>query len=591
MHTWHAVHWHRRERAGAECRGVNPSLDFNPLFHPTGSSLPGVVFLALALGSLALWPRVVSELARTPWDTRRRDVLLGVGLFAAAFALRWGLASHALVHENHHGYHHVSSSGPVNTWAESHGVPSSHMLLLNLFGAVVGVSDESTFLFDASLSAVAVVALAVFTVQVTGSRHAGWAAAALLGLQPLAIALGPTEEFLVSASGLCLAGMALLHAGARLGLRATLALGVALLCLGAGSREVTLPLSALALPAMLSARTAAGRPPWRATLAVCAAVAVLLLPQAIRVIVAWRSLGATPAYFGAPVVPWLFDGGASLHGRNPRWMGWFEPFIPRWEGWAMVCAPALLGLWCTARRDARLAVGVLLPAATALLQGGLTRSGWFPTHLRHQLLAMALLLLPVAACVGLLAGTLPARVRALLPAVIALLAAVSLARRPGGYHLDLALTQEYRFFRQALAAAPAEGVAVAFDDDPLSHLPGSWISVQRPSWAVIPSGSLPAVVASRSHRSLFLTLDRACFVDVTCLTLGLSGCGDTRLRDVIPSVPTAFGHVTPQCARALEQVPWRVVATRTVQRTRAPNLEMPSVDEAVHIALLRWDRP
>jgi hypothetical protein len=561
---------------------MSPGISLQLLLHPTFRTFPVLVFLALAVAALAALPRAVGELAGVPWVGRRRDAALGAALFVLAFALRWGLATHTLIHENHHGYHHVSSLGAVNESAESHGVPSAHILLLRLFGAVVGVADESTFLFDALLSATSVVALAAFAAQVTGSRAAGWAAAALLGLQPLAIALGPTDEFLVSGSGLCLAGMALLHAGARDGLRGTLALGTALLCLGAGAREVTLPLSALAVPALLSARTPSRRTPWRAALAVCGAMTLLLLPQAVQVLLAWRQQTATPGYFGSPALPWAFDGAV---GRNAHWMGWFEPFIPRWQAWAMLGSPVLLALWCVARRDGRLALGVLLPAAVALLEGGLVRSGWFPTHLRHQLLSMALLLLPVAACVGLAARGLGPRWGAAAPAAVALLAAVSLARRPLGYRPDLPLTAEYHFFRDVLAAAPRDATAVTFDDDPLTHLPAQWIAVQRPSWSIIRAAALPSLRPGRD-RPVFLMLDRACFIDRSSFPAPSEGGAAPQ-----PMTASPYGRLLPQCARALGAAPWRVVATRPLARSRPPQFEMPSADAVVRLAVLRWDVP
>lgn len=561
---------------------MDPSISLRLLLHPAARSASVPIFLALVLASLAAWPRVVGELARVPWPGRRRDVALGAALFALAFALRWGLAAHTLIHENHHGYHHVASLGVVNESAESHEVASSHVLLLRLFGALVGVSDEHTFLLGALLSATAVVALGVVAAQVTGSRAGGWAAASLLALQPLAVALGPTEEFLVSASGLCLAGMALLHAGARHGLRATLALGAALLCLGAGAREVTLPLSALAVPALLSARTPEGRVPWRAALAVCGAVALLLLPQAAQVLLAWRHQASTPGYFGAPALPWVVVGAL---GRNQHWVGWAEPFIPRWQAWAMVLAPLAVAAWCAVRRDARLAVGVLVPAAVGLLQGGLVRSGWFPTHLRHQLLAMALLLLPVAACVALLARALGPRWAALAPAAVALLAAASLARRPLGYRPGLALTEEYHFFRGALAAAPDEASVVTFDEDPLTHFPPSWLKVQRPRWAHVRAAALPALPPDAGRRPVYLLLDRACFVDPSAFP------SSTAPGAAPPPVATAYGQMHPQCARALAAAPWREVSTRRVARTRSPQLEMPSLDPTVRLAVLRWEQP
>ncbi len=562
---------------------MDSSISLRLLVHPAALSASTPIFLALVLASLAMWPRVVGELAGVSWPHRRRDVALGGALFLLAFALRWALATHTLIHENHHGYHHVSSFSVVNESAESHGVSSSHILLLRLFGAVVGVSDESTFLFDALLSSAAVVGLAVVAAQATGTRAGAWAAGALLALQPLSIVLGPTEEFLVSASGLCLVGMALLHAGASHGLRTTLALGVALLCLGAGSREITLPLATLALPALLSARTRDGAVPWRAALAVCGAMTVLLLPQAVLVLFAWHRQAATRGTFGAPSFPWV----VGPFGRNQHWVGWFEPFIPRWQAWAMMLAPVLLAIWCAARRDARLAVGALLPAVIGMLLGGILGSGWFPTHLRHQLFSMALLLLPIAACVALLARALGPRRGALAPAAVALLAAVSLARRPLGYRPALALTAEYHFFRGALAAAPRDAAVVTFEDDPLTHLPWSWLRVQRPQWMQVRAGALPALPPDSGRRPVYLLLDRSCFVDPSSFPAAPLPAGTAAPA----AVATPYGRMHSQCARALGAAPWREVATRRLARPHPPMFEMPSLDAEVRLAVLRWDQP
>lgn len=565
---------------------MRPGVDLALFLHPGWSSLAVSLFLAVALGALVAAPVATRELASIAWPRRRRDVTAGALFFAVAFALRWRLAVHTTVHENHHGYHHVSWASAVNEGATSHGVPSAHLLLAHLAGALVGVSDDATFLFDCALSSAAVVALGAYAAMVTRSYSAGLAAASLLALQPVSIALSTTDEFLVSATGLCLSAMALLHVGARFELRATLALGAALACLGAGAREVTLPLSALAVPALLSARTRDDRTPWRASLAVCAALALVLAPQAASVISSWRAQPATPGYFGSPALPFTLDAGHA--GRDAHWVGWLEPYIPRWEGWCMVLACALVAAWCLARRDGRLALGVLAPALVALVQGGLVRRGWFPTHLRHQLGAMALMLLPVGCVVGLAARRLSPRQRAILLGAIALVAAASLARRPAGYRFEHPISEEYRFFRGALAAAPRDGVVVALAVETVAHLPPTWLAVQRPRWRPIDADAIGAE-ASAGHGPMFLLLDRACYLDLSRFAPG--DLTDAARATLSQRVDTPFGAMRPGCARALAALPWRVVASRWITRPPTPTVEMPSLDARARIALLRWDRP
>lgn len=554
---------------------MTPGVDIE-LLRPTASSLPITLLLAMLLAAVALLPSAGVELARLPW--RRRDLAAGLALFALALALRWALGTHALVHENHHGYRYLAWTPGINALAEAHGVPSAHLLLLHLAG-----SDAAAFALGALLSSVAVVGLAAYGALVARSAIAGLTAGALLALQPVAIALATTEEFLVSASGLALAGVALLHVGAARGLRATLALGALCLGLAACAREITLPLAALALPALLSARTADGRTPWRATLAVVATLTALLLPQAARVVMAWRALPVTPGYVGPPNLPWAHGAHA-----NPAWVGWMEPYVPRWEGWCMVLAlPALLA-WCARRRDARLAIGLGLPPLIALVQGGIVRTGWFPTGLRHQLLAMAALLLPIGWLVAALAERLPARARRAAPWAVAALAAVSLARRPQGYRIDAPHTQEYRFFDAALAALPARAAVVLLPDDPLPHVGASWLTPRRPRWRFVRASALPRLAASRVAGPVFLLLDRVCFVNPGCIDATARDCRDAAPAGVRE---TPFGRVVPACADALDALPWRPVASREIRRATNPSYDIPSVDPAVRIAVLRWDRP
>jgi len=549
---------------------VAPGIDLQ-LLGLRAASLPLTLIVLMVLAVPVALPSAAVELGRLP-TCRRRDALFAAALFAVALALRTALGSHALIHENHHGYRYLAWSSALNVLADAHGVPSAHLVLVRLAGG----GDSGAFALGAVLSAVAAVALAAYTAQVTRSRLAGAAAGALLALQPLAIALATTEEFMVSASALCLAGVALLHVGAARGLRATTALGVLCLSLAACAREITLPLAALAVPAMLSARRPDGTTPWRATAAVVAAMTALLLPQAARVVAAWRALPSTPGYMGAPNLPWS-DG---LH-RNAAWVGWMEPYIPRAEGWAMVLALAALVAWSLRTKDARLALGAAVVPLIALAQGGLVRTGWFPTGLRHQLLSMAMLLIPVGWAVAAGAARLPPTWRRGALAAVVALAAVALWRRPAGYRIDAPHTREYRFFHDALATLPADGSVVEFSDEPLPHVGAGWVRAQRPRW-----GAVDAAALSREPPPgpLFLLLDRVCFVDPARFE------GTARPGSVVPRA-TPFGRMLPECADALAALPWRTVAMRSISRATPRTYDIPSTDPVAHLAILRWDHP
>ena len=561
-------------------RAVAPSIDLD-LLRPTWASLPLTLILAMVLGTALVMPSAAAELWGLPWTQRRRDLAGALALFTLALGLRWTLGSHALIHENHHGYRYLAWTPAINALADAHGVPSAHLVLLRMIGG-----DAGAFALDAFFSASAVVALAAYTSLAARSRRAGLTAGALLALQPLAIALATTEEFLVSASALSLGGIALLHVGAARRRPATLALGTLLLCLAACAREITLPLAALALPALLSARTAEGRVPWGPTLAVTGSMTALLLPQALRVVAAWRGLAATPGYMGSPNLPWT----EGLH-RNPAWVGWMEPYIPRWEAWWMVLGFAALVGWCFARRDLRRALGLGVVPLIALMQGGLVRSGWFPTGLRHQLLALAMLLIPVGWSLAAITARLPRGWRSAAPWAVAVLAAVSLYRRPHGYRIDAPHTQEYHFFHDSLAVLPARGVVTTFDEDLLPHVAGTWVTAQRPRWGLVAAAALPRLPSAELSGPVFLLLDRVCFLNPSCINPGPRGCGDAPDATPSGSVETPFGRMSTVCATALGALPWRTVASRSIVRASGAAYDLPSFDATVRLAVLRWDRP
>jgi hypothetical protein len=269
----------------------------------------------------------------------------------------------------------------------------------------------------------------------------------------------------------------------------------------------------------------------------------------------------------------------------------------RWTGrrrhlaFALALFIVALAVWCARRRDVRLALGAGVVPLVALAQGGLVRSGWFPTGLRHQLLSMAAMLIPVGWLVATLSKRLPTRPRFVAPWAVVALAAVSLWRRPDGYRIATPHVQEYRFFSDTLRALPERGAVVRLPDDPLPHVGGAWVTAQHLRWRVIDAARLPQVASSQVAGPVYLLLDRVCFLNPLCISPGVRGCGDASALTLTESRVTPFGRMIPACAGALDALPWRTVASRVIRRSANPSHDIPSFDPSVTIAVLRWDRP
>lgn len=521
---------------------------------------------------------VAQDLYRDRARLDRRDLAAVLGLFLAAVALRWTLPLHLPIHENKHGYL-VQPYLPLADGVAPHDMVSGHRLLIKLYTYLGPLGREPAFEMNVLFSALAVAGMYTLARALFGSRLAAWSAGTLLLFQPLAIMMAPTEEYLVSTSGLCLAGLSLLWIGARDERLPALLAGAALVGLGASAREITMPLSVL-VPVFFLAATPPGRAiAWRRGLLACAVVAAGLAPIAAATLAANRAHGGAPAFIGWP--HWPFG----LQGRDRLWVGWQTPYIPTWMGWLAVASIAALAVHARRSHEHRRAsIAALIALAVAQGVGSLV-TGWFPSILRHQLFAMALLALPSGWLIGRL-DRVP-RARALAFAIVPALGAVTLLAAPEGYFLDTPQSQEYRFFQSTIARLPPQARAVLIPREGRApeHLPVELFWVLAPEWDSMRSRDLPSLVRQGSDRPVYLFLDRTCFMRTACIDGGQACQSD----NVDKLAPTPYGQVHERCEAALRAAPWTEVARRQIQRVDGLGYDLPSVDPVITLAVLMWD--
>lgn len=543
----------------------------------------------LLLTAALATPLALRERLRAMDPAARREALVtSAALFAMAFLVRWSVAPHTLIHENHHAYDYVATAGlPLSEAALFHEVPSAHRLLVALTQRLLSGAHDPVFALDAALSALGVPALFWLSARSFGGRLAGVAAASLLMFQPIALFMAPTEEPLNLVVAAAPAGMALLQVGLSEASRSSLVAGCALVAVAATAREIALPLAALAPLALLSVRRSP-RLPWWAAPAACAALGVALAPQLFAILAARGAHVESSALVSMPHLP--FPGDPHTHILRDRWLnrywvGWVEPYIPLWMGAAMCAAWAALALRCAVRRDLRLACVGLLAPLVAVAQGGLAAHGWFPSGLRHGLFSMVLCLLPVAWLYDALARRLPSR---LAPAawLLAPAAALLAAGRGGlGDEAPLPMAAEYRFVRAALASMRPGDRLVELTGPDIHHIPARWVTTARPDVGTIRAEGLDAAAPARGH--LWLVTDRVCALDRECFR-NPSLCGSSGYE-----TPRPPGEVVnEECAAALRALPWRLVRTA---RTCAPlagrypqPYDLPPRHRCATMGLYRW---
>ena len=169
--------------------------------------LAEVAILALTAGAWLSLALVAQDVARRRLRIEWLDALLAASLFGIAFALRWWLPIHTTIHENKHGLE-IDPYLPLDAAITRNGVVYGHLVLIKIFRYLAPLGGEAAaaaFAMNALLSAVAVPGMFALARQVFASRLAGVTAASLLLFQPLAVMMAPTEEYLVAATGLCLA--------------------------------------------------------------------------------------------------------------------------------------------------------------------------------------------------------------------------------------------------------------------------------------------------------------------------------------------------------------------------------------------------
>jgi hypothetical protein len=547
-------------------------------------ALRDAAFLSILVTLIALAGLVPWAFAAT---ARRRDrggwleAGIVLALTVGAFALRWGLPFHTLIHENHHGYTYVTSLTVLDARVDLFGVPSSFLVLFHLANRVLPVSDENLFLLNALASAAGVGAMYVLARAVFGSRLAAWTSATVLLLLPVAIGFAPTEEPAVLATGFFLWGAALAWRGARDRRFLLFVTGALLVAVAASVRDLFL-LLALTLPLLLATGDrGAWRERWPTWLAWLALPALLLVPRALLL----ASLAARCAN-----VPCGLVGTSMLFGEG-RWIEWAPPLVPAWVTLAAGVALVWLGLRALRTRAWRVFGAVAGMLLVARVLGDLVNGGWFPSQFRYRYLELSLLALPVGwlADRGLGGGVSRGGARAWLAFAAAPLAGVvTLALAPEGARLDLPVVQEYRFFRDALGGLEERARFVSFDvaGQTIAPVTEGWLATVRPAWEVVKSDAWVRGERGDPGLPTYLLLDRTCFTRAHC-QIGDDECGR--------AVATPRGRMSERCARVLESSRWEVVAEAPVRPTALAHLsalggqplDLPGFDAEVRIAILR----
>jgi len=497
----------------------------------------------------------------------RVDLGLASGLALAGGGLRWFLPHHTLIHENHHAYYLIELvTRGVPGSVDSSLLAPNHFLLWGL-RRDLGVGIEGLLAVNCLSSTAAILGLYALARLLFRSRIAAWTSATLLVAQPLAIALAPTEEPLVFASGPLLVGFASLVLGAREQHLPTVAAGGILVALGASVREIALPLT-LAVPLLVLLSQPSKARWWsRTVLTAAAAVMVGASHTAARILMVISAQGSPRDILGAPSVI-----------LGLRWVGWQDPYVPSWMAWAVVAGIFGLLQRAAATRRWRPAAAALGCFVLAQAAGGLVVGGFFPSHLRHQSFAMALMPLLAGGGVAWTEG-IRFRVVRLVPWVLVpLLALGTLATHRDGYRWDVPHVLEYRLLAETMPALePGAEIHVHAPPGGVQTLAG-WVKAVRPDLSVIrlDDRRIPEAAGDTSY----LLLDRSCHHRAYWEPEALLE-------------PTPFGPMRPACRALLERHRWVPTASAEVTTEGRPLLPAPALESsvpAVTVAVLRRER-
>lgn len=474
-----------------------------------------------------------------PPPLSRLELAALAGLAALAVALRAGVAPHAPIHENLHGY--AVLSGALTHWE---GVRSAYLDLLGALGLRFG----AVFGANALISSLAPVFVALVARESTRRRPVGLLAGLALALHPLAVRLGGSESELPFAATLFVAGtwaaqVAVRRAGWRGALVGACSAG---LLSAAVSTHVLTPALVVAAAALV-APGLRGREWGRAAL-------VFAVPFGVAALRVAALAGQGRGFYLL----------ADNLGWGPVLQGALE--LALWGGLSETRSPlafqvvALLGLAVTVRR--RPALGAGLAVAIGALQvpyalvvgdpGG-------PSAFRHLSLALAVWCLPVGAALASLATAatrrLPKRLELAPPIGAALAVPLVLA---GGYGFVTELStadRAYPVLEACVDELPGWARVVRLKHPLVQHVSSlPWIEAKRPRWRPVAPADL-AREAAASRDPIVLLIDSQCSMTYA------------PGHDEPPDVrETAWGPLAEPCASALRALPWR-----DVRRVELPN--------------------
>lgn len=564
---------------------------------------PGVAasLVSLAVAIALVGVALIIALGREAPFSRRTLAFAGgsLVLFVGAFALRWWLPEHTLIHENRHGFWVDLGRSDVMTMNQR-GAVSSHLLLARLLHQLYPDPD-SVFLSTALWSSLAVVGIFWLARLAFDSAVAGWTCASLLLLQPVAILMATTEEYMSTAAGCALVGMALAFRGARSRAPFTLMAGTGFIVLAASVRDVALPLVAL-LPFAVMAATRRWTPrpvEWLAY----AIAGLLCVPRALVFLQAYLEQGSGLGFVGLP--DFLFvTSPEGVWQLNSRWVGWQTPFVPRWVTLLALTGTMALLLWSLLKRDLWVAVAVVGAIVVAYVSAMVVRDGWFPTHLRHQLVLCALLLLPAGWLVGTISRIAGEKLGrwALAPFLLLPFTAGALSLSSGGgYRVDAPMIAEHRFFAEHATRIPinARLIRLRVPEGNGAALPhySEWIAKRVRGVELIEPQRFIAEARLAGREDAWLLIDRLCFVDWECfedprrVNAETGRCVDVEGAKRSPRVSSPYGEIHPLCSEVLGAVAWEEVARETIPPGRGrhyTNYDLPPLGDQQEVVVLRW---
>jgi hypothetical protein len=494
-------------------------------------------------------------LAEFFWDGRRnlsiskQEKIVLAGLFACSFLLRWLVPYHTLIHENHHGFlqFNIRTLEPETYFYGA--LPSSSMFLQHLFGLIFPHTDEGVFLFNAILSSSAVPGAYVFARKVFDSVLAAWTSAVLLMFLPVAIAMAPTEEFMVTAAGMVFWGGAFIWSGNRSCDRGTLLLGVLLVCLASSVRDVAVVLGALIPVLIFASEGMSLKRGWRFWTGWLMVPVLLLGPRAVTLILGYISGSNVPT--------------PGLTGFPSIWKEWWlialsAPFIPVAMG--ILTQLSLIAMVVNAKnsRQWQPAFAIVVFWLITVMEAGIVKGGYFPCHLRHHYLSFSFMVLPVGwmwAKIIEKASNGRALVRITAFSVPALAGLTLLLLNMDGAIIDTVAVQEYRFFREGVGRLESKAQVIVLERNSIGLDPfeEGWLRTIKPEWEFIKNGEWLKGERGNTDLPTYVLLDRTCFTDLEC---------HVKPEKCEPFLGSPFGSMIRHCHELITDGKWRSIAVR-----------------------------